>query len=293
MAKELGGGASSEIKEQKAKEGRIAFLAVKIVAVAGAAIFAVYSLVGGFGSYQAAMDNEARYGELDRQYQTLQAEAAKWHEENDNKPDDVDEETGEAFVEREMYSARLAGIELAALQNLYYQNKELLQADRQRLNELSKNTSSWIGANWDPAKTPIRWDFVTFYDATDKNYDVCWQCWHEAPSHTMYLIAVQFGVFDGETGTFRLTDLYETDFSRMLNRTGAVEAGEPVEMDMRTQQMVSDLLNGGGTGDIPADDSGQSAGVRQELQDENEDQDESGQDDPGEIAGGPAGGGGV
>lgn len=287
MAKELGSGAGKDIEQQKQKERKYLFLGLKLVMIAFTVVFAAKGIAGAVGDYNSAMASDARRGELERQYQTLQAEAAAWHEENDSKPDAVDGETGAAIAEREMYSARVSGVELAALQNLFYQNKELLQADRQRLNEICHNTSCWIGEGWDPAVTPIRWDFATFYDATDKTYDVCWQCWHEAPSGTMYLIAVQFASYDGETDTFRLGDMYRTDFYRMLNAKGAVEAGEPAEMDMTASQLVGDLLQGGGTGDIPEGDPGQSAGVLNGLEDD------AGEDapDPGELAGGPAGGG--
>lgn len=291
MAKELGSGVSGSIEQQKQKERKFIFLGLKIVMVAITVIFAGKSFVGAIGDYNSALESDARRGELERQYQTMQAEAAAWHEENDTKPDAVDDETGAAITEREMYSARAAGVELAALQNLYYQNKELLQADRQRLNELCRSTACWIGDGWDPAVTPIRWDFATFYDATDKTYDVCWQCWHQAPSGTMYLIAVQFASYDGEKGTFTMRDMYQTDFARMLNIKGAVEAGEPAEMDMTTQQLVGDLLQNGGTGSIPEGDPGQSAGVMNDLENASDDDGSDDMPDLGELAGGPAGGG--
>lgn len=290
MAKELGAGVSGSIEEQKQKEQKIIFIVLKLVMVVITIFIAGRALLTGFQSYQDTMQYESRKAELERQYATMKAEAEEWHATHDvnENPDDVDAETGVQIMERELYSARTAGVEIAALQNLYYQNKELLQDDRQRLNELTKSTKCWIGEGWDPAVTPIRWDFSTFYDATDKTYDVCWQCWHQAPSGTMYLIAVQFASFDGEAGTFKLGDQYRSDFFRMLDSKGAVEAGEPSDMDQSTQQMVNDLLQGGGTGSIPEGDPGQSASI---MQNQDDGEDDGPAPDPNTLAGAPAGGG--
>ena len=282
MAMELNTKTTEKIKDQVQKERNAAFLAVKIVCVVATILFAGFSLYSGFTAYQAAGEADARYGELNREYEQLKADVDAWHEEYDSKPDAVTDE-GESVEYKEMYSALSAGMEVAALQNLYYRDKELLKADRERLNELCHKTEIWIGAGWDPAETPIRWEFATFYDykpdatSVSKTYDVAWECWHEAPSGTMYLIAVQFGSYDVETGTFRLTanSFYRTDFERMLNSKGAVEAGEPVVMDFPVGQVVDELMSGGGTGTIPIDDPGVSADILGDY----------------DIAGGPAGGG--
>lgn len=287
MAMELKTETTEKIKDQQAKERNLLFRILKIAVAVFTVLYAGYQLYSGFTAYQAAMAAEVRYGEVAREFEALKAEAAAWHEENDSKPDATTED-GTNIEYKEMYSAINAGNEVAALQNLYYQEKEMRAADRSRLNELTYSTEAWIGSGWDPARTPIRWEFVTWYDATERAYDVCWQCWHEAPSGTMYLIAMKFASFDGETQSFRMSqETYQTDFARMLEVTGAVEAGEPVQMDMTTRYMVDELMQGGGTGTIPEGDPGQSAGV---LNDENDD-DNGGDGYSEDIAGGPAGGG--
>lgn len=276
MAIQLSTKTSENIKDQVKKERNFAFLAVRILIGVVTAGYAIFSLVNGFSAYQEAMANDERYGQLEREYAQLKSEVDAWHEENDHKPDAMDDESGAHIEYRDMYSAMNDGIEVASLQNIYYRDKELLQADRQRLNALTRSTECWLGAGWDPAKTPIRWEFSTFYDATDKTYDVMWQCWHEAPSGTMYLIAIRFATYDGETGSFRMVNgMYQTDFCRMLESKGAVEAGEPRQMadTQAVRDMVDGIMDNGGTGSIPEDDPGQSAGVI------------------GDIANGPVGGG--
>lgn len=254
MAKELSTKTTDDIKGQVKKERNMMFLVAKILMVIATLIFAIMSVMKILGSYQAAQDYDVQYGNAARELETLKTEVALWHEENDWKADAVTDD-GTNIEYKTMYSAYNDGIEVAALQNLYYQNKELLAADRQRLNDLTKSTQIWLGGGWDPTATPIRWDFVTWYDATDKTYDVCWECWHQAPSGTMYLIAIQFAKYNGETGSFALSTIYQTDFARMLEAKGAVEAGDPVEMGpspnaQAAHQMVDDIMSNGGTGEL-------------------------------------------
>lgn len=258
MAKELSTKTTGDIKDQVRKERNLMFLVAKILMAVATLVFGVMSIYQIFMSYQAAQDYDVQYGETSRQLSELKAQVEQWHEENDWKADAIADD-GTNIEYRDMYSAYNDGIEVAALQNLYYQNKELRRDDRQRLNELTRSTDLWIGGGWDPVATPIRWDFVTWYDATDKTYDVCWECWHQAPSGTMYLIAIQFAKYDGETGTFRMSNaMYQTDFSRMLSSKGAVEAGDPVEMGpspnaQAVRQMVDEMMGSNTAGEVPPD----------------------------------------
>lgn len=302
MAKEIGGNGKTTqaIKEQVDRERNILFLVAKIVMVVATVAYVGYALFTGYSDYQTAIDFEERGGNLSRSLETLKAEVEAWHEENDNKPDAIDEEAGVQIEYRDMYSAWNAGNEVAYLQNEYYKKKEMLQDDRRRLNELTKNTECWIGASWNAVATPLRWDFVTFYDATDKTYDVAWECWHEAPSGTMYLIAVQFASYDGENGMFRMGSMYQTDFARMLSKKGAIEAGDPVQMSSSpAQQMYQEIMSHGGTGQPSGDDEDFGGAVHEFPEEGSESSDESGDgtsegsggsEGSGEIAGGAGGG---
>lgn len=250
MAIKLSTDTAKDIRAQVNVERLFAFKVISIILIIGCIGFVGWS---GFSIYRAIKymdESETRISELKNSYEAIQAEAKAWHESNDRKITDADSD-GVVLSKIQMPSAKLAGDEVAELQNEFYKDASgsLSYEDSMRFAELVKGDfakSCWYGSELKPGEHDLKWEFVTWYDSSPvetatgsvlrERYDCVWNCWYTAPSGEKYLVASVVGVYNGKgdidnntpgTGYFDIRFIYNTDFGRMLTRTGSIEP-EPI-----------------------------------------------------------------
>lgn len=289
MAKDLSGSTSQtgqSIRAQIEKENNMKFMAVKILFILLAAFVAVKSGIGIYGHYTEVQRLSLQIEQEQQSFDALKAEAEEWHKENDRAITDFDDESGKVVSEITLPSALNAGNEIADLQDRLYANGLLTVEDEARLRTLTKgtygftesSTSAWftgIGRyQLDPAQTELDWRFNTWYDATpDANgivpsqYDCVWTCWHKAASGSEYLVAVMFGSYIADSGSFNVFARYVSNFGEMLAQNGSIEAVDD-ETDEFTDidQMIGELTGEGSGGTGTEGDPEEGEGVSGEVQ---------------------------
>lgn len=263
MAVKLDTSTGEILQKQIDRENNLKFKIAKILAVGIAVATVAWSGVSIYRDMRAIEAKDAETEALRASYEVLKQEAADWHAANDVKAG----EDGVVVQQQPLYTARLAGAEAASLQNKLYSEGGLLSDDKTRMQELTgRSASLWYGERLDNKSVPLEWEFLTPHDAPHNEaeqasvYDVCWGCWYQG-RNARYLIAVQFGKYDGAGGTdgkggFTLGQVYLSDFAKKLDDTGAIEAGTqdgegPVSQEDidRLAEDMEEGTSGPGTGD--------------------------------------------
>lgn len=253
------------VKAQAEKDRNLKFKIARIGLVAIAVVSIGLSVKNAVAGYQQMTAADKKIEELNVAYGRLKDEAAAWHEANDDKNTD---ETGTVVKTQQMFSAKAAGDEIAAIQTDYANNPthEVFNDQESRMLGLTGRKGCWFGTRtkgYDAENNPVKltWEFLTFYDAQSTTYDCAWACWYtndQSPSDR-YLVSLRFGKYNGESNTFAMSDgdTYVSSFGTMVEQYGVIEAtGGSSQTTQDVLDMAGDLL-GDGTGDTggePTDD---------------------------------------
>lgn len=264
------------VKAQAEKERNTKFMLFRVAAVVFAVLMIGNAVRKGVNGYREMKDADTKIAEITVAYDRIKAEAAVWHEQHDDKsPTD---EAGAVIHTQAMYSAKLAGDEVAAIQTDFSNEKMIMPAQTQRLQELTGQKIGWFGSKVgkpdpsNPESVRFDWEFLTFYDAQVTTYDCLWACWCSSADGTgdRYLVSVRMGRYNGETNTFKMSDVdtFTSAFGGMVNEYGTIAASKESSqttqdiLDISGQLEDSGLMDDGENGDAAenTDGTGESDG---------------------------------
>lgn len=248
-----------DVKAQTERDRNLRFKLVRIGVIAITVVSIGFSVRAGVVGYQQMTAADKKIEELNVSYERLKDEAAVWHEANDDK--DPQDESGATIKQQAMYSAKLAGDEVAAIQTDYANSitHEIFGTQKDRLKELTGQTGCWFGNStkgYDASTNPVKltWEFLTWYDARSVTYDCVWACWYtdDNDPSARYLMSMRFGKYNGETNSFNMSngDTFITSFGTMVEKYGAVKAeGGSSQTTQDILDITDDLLGGGQDGE--------------------------------------------
>ena len=184
-----------DLKAESKRKRKLALIGIES-AIGVSAAFLVISTVLATSNVsskinQASVEYEAYKAEFES-YKIEHPVVEKDTEKDSEK--ESGEETSKNIIEKSMISARNAGDEVSALQNLYFKDGSLSDADTKRLVSLTGSSEMWFGSKVDPSKVDIMWKMITPYDTTESKYNVLFACY---TSDGKYLLQVRQATYYG------------------------------------------------------------------------------------------------
>ena len=210
-----------ELKRQAARTTARNFKIAKIACVAIMAVAAIGTTAKCRSYNNHVVEMTDKYNDLSREFDNIKAKATNTSQTDDTgNMQDGNSESGDSnIIEKQMYSAQEAGYRVCAYQELLFKGELLLESDIADWKRISSDTSLWFGEKLNPAKSGIVWEFLTFYDHIERNYDVMWACY---TLDYQYLLCAVFGNYSGENDNFTITGKYTTSYGRTYLVKGAI-----------------------------------------------------------------------
>lgn len=220
---------SKKIKDIDEKNRKLALKGTKIALAGIISIIVIAAAVNAVDAANKISDISGKYAEAQSEFDAMKAQAAANEAEAASKVDD--DNSKPAMTDKDMYSARADGQRVCELlEQAYREGGLIVPEDAAEFSRLTGTSDAlWFGSGMNPADSPIKWEFLTWYDSTDGHkYKTAWGCYAPDSNGTLaYLLCAQYGNYDGEAGRFSLEGSYITTFGEMYLDNGYIENEGP------------------------------------------------------------------
>lgn len=242
---------SEALKAKSIENQKIGFKILKIALIAVMGIIVIASIAQAINISNKSAEQIEANAKIHAEFDNMKAQALanKTAIEEAKKEEEGMADSSEK-IDRNMYSAQEAGELVCKFLDMAFKDELVLDADKEQWRELTNNASTiWYGDNLNYKESPIKWELLTWYDSTDKEYEVVWGCY--APDSNgvyKYLLALKFGKYNGETNSFSIGGLYYTTFGSMYERNGKIESDDVDDIVQDVESMVDQLTGGSNSG---------------------------------------------
>lgn len=252
MAVQLDTKTQGEILKAKSIENqKIGFKILKIALVVIMGVIVITSIIQAININNKSVKQTEANAKIHAEFDNMKAQAsANKTAIEEAKKEEEDAANSSEKIDRNMYSAQEAGELVCKFLDMAFKDELVLDADKEQWKTLTNNASTiWYGENLNYRESPIKWELLTWYDSTDKEYEVVWGCY--APDSNgvyKYLLALKFGKYNGETNTFSIGGLYYTTFGEMYEANGKIESDDIDDIVKDVESIVDQLTGGSNSG---------------------------------------------
>lgn len=243
-----------KIKTHDEHSRKIGFRTTKIVLAAIMSIIAVSAVVNAIGVTNDISKKSVEYEKLQATYTSMQEQAAA----NEAIITESKEDPDANKIDRDMYSADEDGWRVCELlEKAYVSGGLVLPEERSEFASLTGSSDEvWFGWGLNPTTSPIKWELLTWYDSTDRDYDVVWGCYApDASGNPAYLLYVVYATYYAEKHSFKTNGSYYTVFGEMYLKTGKIENDGPSSESQEIENMAGQLTGESTTSFTPAGDN--------------------------------------